>query len=89
MRVIHAELDEKVLESNVRANMANPDMMGGEIWVSFACTYRRGYMPPITLAQKDALSVGRHMFGWIPSPSEENPHQGYNYHAEVLSLELL
>lgn len=88
-RVVSADLDAKVLEENVAAGMRQPELMGGEFWVRFACTYRRGYMPPITLAQKDVISQDRHLFGWIPNPSPEQPEQGFEYHAEVLNLKLL
>lgn len=88
-KVLSADLDAKVLDKNVAAGMRQPELMGGEFWVRFACTYRRGYMPPITIVQKDVISVGRHLFGWIPDPSLENPEQGFNYHAEVLRAELI
>ncbi|MBX4190502.1 hypothetical protein KW794_00240 [Candidatus Saccharibacteria bacterium] len=88
-KVISAELDSAILRKNQEKGMNNPEMMGGELLVDFACTYRPGYMPTFTLVKKNVLSAGRHMYGWIPNPTQDNPDQGFIYHAEVLSLELV
>ncbi len=85
-RVVSADLDPRVIEKNREAGMREPEQMGGEIWVMLSCTYRRDYMPPITLAQEHAIAEGRHAFMWIPNPSEQEPGQGLKYHAEVLRL---
>lgn len=88
-KIITADLDDDILRKNQESGMREPEMMGGELLVDFSATYRPGYMPLFTLAEKDTLSEGRHMFGWIPYPTEANPEGGLQYHAEVLALEVL
>lgn len=87
--VIDAQLDEETVRLNAGAEMPLPEQMGGQIWVNFACTYRRGYMPPITMGQNNAISPGRHLFMWIPAPTEESPGRGIKYHAEVLEARVI
>jgi hypothetical protein len=87
--VVEAELDAETIRLNAEAEMSLPEQMGGEIWVNFACTYRRGYMPPITMGQNDAISPGRHLFMWIPAPTADSPTRGIKYHAEVLSAQVV
>ncbi len=86
--VLEAELDPEIVRLNEKAGIPNPVLMGGEIHVRFACTYRKDYMPPITMAQNDAISPGRHLFMWIPAPSEESPNRGYQYNAEVIEAQV-
>ncbi len=87
--VLEAQLDEETIRLNAKAEMPMPERMGGQIWVNFACTYRRGYMPPITMGQNDAISPGRHLFMWIPAPTYESPNRGIKYHAEVLEAKII
>lgn len=87
--VIDAQLDEETVRLNAKSGMPMPEQMGGQIWINFACTYRRGYMPPITMGQKDVISPGRHLFMWVPVPTDESPKRGIEYHAEVLEARVV
>jgi len=86
--VLEAVLDPETVRLNTEAGMSKPELMGGEIWIDFACSYHPGYMPPITMARKDVISPGRHLFMAIPAPEPDAPDRWINYHAEVLEAEV-
>jgi hypothetical protein len=88
-KVVSADLDPEILCKNQEAGVNHPEIMGGELLVDFCATYRPGYMPPFTLAQQDVLSAGRHLYGYMPNPTDDNPDGGFHYHAEILKLELI
>ncbi len=87
--VTEAELDPEIIRLNTKADMPHPELMGGEIWIQFACTYRRGYMPPITMAERDVITPGRHLFIGIPKPAAGHPNRYIEYHAEVLDAQVI